>query len=84
MIRKNIKYYRLQNNITIAELARRIGITGMAVSNYENNKRTPGIETLKAISNALDVPVSGFLTSRNESLEFKHEKLAELQNLRLK
>ena len=40
MFGKNLKYYRLKNNMTMKALADKIGVTNMAISNYESDNRT--------------------------------------------
>ena len=41
MFEKNLKYYRLKNKMTRKALAEAIGVTPMAISNYESGKRRP-------------------------------------------
>lgn len=72
MFSKNLKYYRLRNSMTKRELAIRLNITPMAISNYENGKRKPDMELLKKMANVLGVRVSDFLAVRNENLQFVH------------
>jgi len=69
---KNLKYYRLKNSMTKRELAKRLNITPMAISNYENGKRKPNMELLKQMANVLGVRVADFLAVRNEKLIFCH------------
>jgi len=72
MFSKNLTYYRLKQNITKKELAKRIGVTAMAITNYEKGERVPNIETIKNIAAALNANVADFLTARNKNLAFKH------------
>lgn len=72
MLSKNIKYYRLRKSLTKNDLAKLIGVSSMAISNYENGKRKPDMETLKKLAQVLDVTVSDFLLVRNENLVFNH------------
>ena len=39
MIGKNLRYFRILAGLSQDELAKRLGITKMAISNYENDKR---------------------------------------------
>ncbi|HHU55414.1 MAG TPA: ImmA/IrrE family metallo-endopeptidase [Acholeplasmataceae bacterium] len=73
MVGKNIKYYRLKNNMTIKALAEKVGVTSMAISNYENNKRTPDYNTLKKIADVLDINVVNFMSQRT-NLDFYHKE----------
>ena len=72
MFNKNLKYYRLRKNMSKRELASKIDVTPMAITNYENGTRKPGMEILKLMASALEVKVSDFLAVRNESLSFSH------------
>lgn len=74
MLEKNIKYYRLKNNMTKKALADMMGVTPMAISNYENGTRRPNMDTLKAMARALGVKVTDFLSNRTQNLQFEHGK----------
>lgn len=50
-----IKNARLTVGITQAELARRLGVTPQAISQYERGGKKPKIETIKKIADALGV-----------------------------
>lgn len=50
-----IKNARLTVGITQAELARRLGVTPQAISQYERGIKKPKIETIKKIADALSV-----------------------------
>lgn len=50
-----IKNARLTVGITQAELARRLGVTPQAISQYERGEKKPKIETIKKIEDALGV-----------------------------
>lgn len=50
-----IKNVRLAVGITQAELARRLGVTPQAISQYERGEKKPKIETIKKIADALGV-----------------------------
>lgn len=50
-----IKNTRLTVGITQAELARRLGVTPQAISQYERGEKKPKIETIKKIADALGV-----------------------------
>lgn len=75
MFSKNLRYFRLKNALTKKELARRLNVTPMAISNYENGKRTPSMEMLKLMAGELGVRVPDFLAVRNEKLVFCHGEL---------
>lgn len=72
MFGKNLKYYRLSNNMTMKELADKVGVTSMAISNYESDKRTPNISIFRKLAEILNVKLMDFMVVRNEDLQFKH------------
>jgi Zn-dependent peptidase ImmA (M78 family)/DNA-binding XRE family transcriptional regulator len=69
---KNLKYYRLRSSMSMKELAEKVHVTSMAISNYESGKRKPDMSILKQIAEVLEVRVSDFLTVRNDNLVFHH------------
>ena len=71
MIGKNIKYYRLMSHLSQEKLAQQIGMNKMAVSNYEMDKRTPDLATLRKIADALHVTLAK-LTVSNGELSIEH------------
>ena len=72
MFSKNLKYYRLLRNLSKKALASKVGVTAMAITNYEKGDRNPSMEILKALAQALDVRISDFLAVRNQSIVFTH------------
>ncbi len=81
MFSKNLKYYRLMNSLSKKELANKVNITSMSISNYENGKRIPEIETMKKLAEALGVRVADFLTIRNENINFCHNEFRKCATL---
>lgn len=72
MFNKNLKYYRLKNDLTKAALASMVGVTPMAITNYENGDRRPDMPTIKKLAQALGVRTTDFLAVRNSNLSFTH------------
>lgn len=72
MIGKNLKYYRLKNGFTMKSLGEMVGVTGMAISNYESGKRVPDLSTLRALSSALKVRLADLIKGDGDKLEFCH------------
>lgn len=72
MFNKNLKYYRLKNALSKKELAQRVNVTPMAITNYENGVRKPSMDVLKLLARELGVRVSDFLAVRNDNLVFCH------------
>lgn len=78
---KNLKYYRLKNNMSKKDLAAACGITSMAISNYESGKRKPDIEIIQKLANVLGIQISDFLASRNTKLNFSHREFRKNSTL---
>ncbi len=74
MLGKNLKYFRLKNNMTKRTLAEAVGVTPMAITNYENDDRRPNMDTLKLLAKALNIRVTDFLTNTGSELQFSHGK----------
>jgi Zn-dependent peptidase ImmA (M78 family)/transcriptional regulator with XRE-family HTH domain len=81
MFRKNLTYYRLKKQLSKKELAERVHVTPMTITNYENGSRKPSMEILKALAAELGVKVSDFLAVRNESLVFSHGEFRKNSSL---
>lgn len=72
MFSKNLKYFRLKNELSKKELAERTHVSSMAISNYESGSRKPSMEIMKALAKELGVKISDFLAVRDENLVFRH------------
>lgn len=78
MIGENIKKYRKELRLTQKELARRANISETALINYEKNRRTPPVNIIDKISNALGV--SPFVLLGKEFFgEYMGAKFPEIQ-----
>lgn len=83
MFNKNLKYYRLKNDLTKAALASMVGVTPMAITNYENGDRRPDMPTIKKLAQALGVRTTDFLAVRNSNLAFAHGEFRKNSKLSL-
>lgn len=59
-----IKTMRLSRKMTQGELARRIGKTQSSITMYETGRREPDFETLEAMADAFNVPLSALVPDR--------------------
>ncbi len=84
MFGKNLKYYRLKNDLSMKELADLVQISPMAISYYEREERRPDMETIKVLAKALGVRVTDFLASRDETLVFCHQEFRKNNKLSAK
>jgi putative transcriptional regulator len=57
MISNKLKELRLKRGITISELARRTSLNRMTITNIENKKVIPGLESAILISKELDTQI---------------------------
>ena len=65
-IGERIKAARKKAGLTQKQLGEKMGISYQAVAQWENDLRNPKIETLRAIANALGMPVSDLTGTVNE------------------
>lgn len=56
-IGETIKYWRCEKGITQKQLAEKANISEISIRKYEANDRTPKIETIKKIADALNVTI---------------------------
>ena len=78
-----IKKYRLERELTQAELAERLGIVKSVVSYYENDKVDIKRSVLEDIARVLKVSVSCLMEENEEALD-EAELLAAFRNLKSK
>ncbi len=57
----NIKFLRKRQKLTLVEMAKQTGISKSALSDYENNKSTPGLEILRIFSSFFSVSIDDIL-----------------------
>lgn len=56
-IGKAIKFYRNSKKLTLKKLASEIKVTASFLSDLENNKRLPSIDTLQKLADAFCIPM---------------------------
>ena len=54
-IGQRIKSFRQKANISQEELAEKVGISRISMSNYERGERIPAVDVFACIANALNV-----------------------------
>lgn len=52
---QNLKYYRIQNNLTQSELAEKINLTDKYISDLERSKFSPSLDTISEIARILGI-----------------------------
>lgn len=60
ILRKNIKSFRIDKNLTQENLSELSGISSDYLSEIERGKRTPSLKRLILIAEALNIPVYKF------------------------
>lgn len=74
---KKIKEARKSAGLTQQQLADRLGVSFVNISQYENDKRNPKYETLKKIANALGISIYELLDMQDANTdEFTRELLS--------
>lgn len=58
---RQIRHWRTERGLTLAQVAERSGLNVGYLSQIENDKASPSLESLAALSDAIDVPISWFL-----------------------
>lgn len=67
VVNTSIKDLRKKKNMTQDELAEKLNVTRQAVSNWENGKTQPDIETLTQLAEAFDVSVERLIYGKEKS-----------------
>ena len=65
-IGRQMRTFRTQLDMTVAELATQAGLSPGMLSKIENGLTSPSLATLKALSQALNVPVTAFFRKYEE------------------
>ena len=68
VLRDNLARFREQQGLTQAELGRRAGMAAASVSHFETGQRTPSVESLVKLSDALSVSMDA-LVGRSVGME---------------
>lgn len=68
-IGRQVREYRQKLGLTVAEVARLAGLSGGMLSKIENGMTSPSLATLRALSRALNVPVTAFFRKFEEQRE---------------
>lgn len=76
-IGRELRDYRRQKDITVAELAQLTGLSVGMLSKIENGNTSPSLTTLQTLSHALSVPLSSFFRRFEEHREAVHTKSGE-------
>lgn len=73
-----IKKYRKSKNMNQEKLGNTVGVSRVTITRYENGTRTPDLETLVRIADALNIPTSYLLDNNVNS--FSIDLLSNIQS----
>lgn len=76
-IGREVREFRRQRDMTVADLAQATGLSVGMLSKIENGVTSPSLTTLQALSAALSVPVTTFFRRFEERREAVHVKAGE-------
>ncbi len=76
-IGREVRAYRRQQEITVAELSGLTGISIGMLSKIENGNTSPSLTTLQNLANALSVPLTSFFRRFEETREAVHTRAGE-------
>lgn len=76
-IGREVRAYRRQQGMTVADLAEKTGLSIGMLSKTENGNTSPSLTTLQVLSDALGVPITAFFARYEESREAVQVKSGE-------
>lgn len=76
-IGREVRNFRHQQNMTVADLAAVTGLSMGMLSKIENGHTSPSLTTLQVLSHAFSVPVTAFFRSFEERREAQHVRAGE-------
>lgn len=76
MLGERLRKLRLERKLTQKELGKKVNVTKVSISGYENGIRNPDTETLQALADFFDVSTD-YLLGRTEESDW-YSKLPEL------
>ncbi len=76
-IGREVRAFRRQQGLTVADLAQVTGLSIGMLSKIENGITSPSLTTLQVLSHAFSVPVTAFFKSYEERREVQHVKAGD-------
>ena len=76
-IGREVRNFRRQQGMTVADLAAVTGLSIGMLSKIENGNTSPSLTTLQVLSHAFSVPVTAFFRSYEERREAQHVRAGE-------
>jgi transcriptional regulator with XRE-family HTH domain len=76
-IGREVRAFRHQAGITVAELSKRTGLSVGMLSKIENGNTSPSLSTLQALAHAMSVPITAFFRQFEDVHHAIHTKSGE-------
>ncbi len=76
-IGRELRAFRRQQSITVADLSRMTGLSAGMLSKIENGQTSPSLTTLQALSEALSVPLTAFFRGFEEHRPAVHTRAGD-------
>jgi transcriptional regulator with XRE-family HTH domain len=76
-IGREVRAFRRQQQITVAELSQMTGLSIGMLSKIENGNTSPSLTTLQTLANTLSVPLTSFFRRFEESRQAVHTRSGE-------
>lgn len=76
-IGREVRAFRKQHNMTVADLAKATGLSIGMLSKIENGNTSPSLNTLQTLAHVLSVPLTAFLRRFEETRSAVHTKSGE-------
>ncbi len=76
-IGREVRAFRRQKDMTVADLAKLTGLSIGMLSKIENGITSPSLTTLQTLANALSVPLTSFFRRFEENRDVVHVKAGE-------
>ena len=76
-IGRQVRAYRKKMEITVVDLASQAGLSAGMLSKIENGLTSPSLATLRALADALQIPVTALFRSYDEVSDAMHVKAGE-------
>ncbi|WKZ59229.1 MAG: helix-turn-helix transcriptional regulator [Cyclobacteriaceae bacterium] len=81
MIGDKIRSFRLAKNLTIRELADKVGVSHVMITSYENGRANPRPKVLQRIADIFGVSKEDFTNSEPQALIAKENDLSKFDKL---
>jgi len=75
---KNVRKIRKEKGLSILDLKNLTGLSKSTISDLENDKSSPTIETLQKIANALNVDIKEFFKNESEKQSNTEDDLEDV------